>query len=171
MKNTWPNYPEIADEIREVLPALVMMEQVVPESNDLRDADTTAEAPPSVRQVGEYRILRELGRGGMGVVYEAEQESLQRRVALKILPRELLSSSHNVERFKREARAAARMHHTNIVPVFEVGQAGETVFYTMQLIHGQGAERGHRGFASAASRSDRLRVRRATPSAKSRRRP
>lgn len=60
----------------------------------------------------------------MGVVYEAEQKSLQRRVALKILPRELASSPEAMDRFRREARAAARMHHTNIVPVFEVGQDG-----------------------------------------------
>lgn len=131
-------HPEIADEIREVFPALVMMEQVIPVSDDLREADTVVQERTPLRQLGEYRILRELGLGGMGVVYEAEQESLQRRVALKVLTRELSTSKNALERFQREARAAARMHHTNIVPVFEVGQEGDTVFYTMQLIHGQG---------------------------------
>ncbi len=130
-------YPDLANEIRDIFPALVMMKQVAPQDDDLRETGnaTVASAPP--QQLGEYRILRELGRGGMGVVYEAEQESLQRRVALKILPRELASSPNAMERFKREARAAARMHHTNIVPVFEVGLEADFAFYTMQLIRGQ----------------------------------
>jgi serine/threonine protein kinase len=69
-------------------------------------------------QVGDYRIIREIGRGGMGVVYEAEPESLGRRVALKVLP-------SPVARFRREARASARLRHTGIVPVFDVGQDRE----------------------------------------------
>src|SRR5262249_29520943 len=91
-------------------------------------------------QVGDYRVIREVGRGGMGVVYEAEQVSLGRRVALKILPAAVAKDRKALERFRREARAAARLHHTNIVPVFEVGQDGEVVFYAMQFIHGQGLD-------------------------------
>src|SRR5262249_23982640 len=84
---------------------------------------------------------REVGRGGMGIVYEAEQESLRRRVALKVLARPATRDGMLVERFQREARSAARLHHTNIVPVFEVGQAGEVLYYAMQFIPGQGLDR------------------------------
>ncbi len=76
----------------------------------------------------------------MGVVYEAEQISLGRRVALKVLPRQVSGDRMVRERFRREARAAARLHHTNIVPVFEVGQDRDVRFYAMQFIQGQGLE-------------------------------
>ena len=76
----------------------------------------------------------------MGVVYEAEQVSLGRRVALKVLPGTWPSDRKALERFRREAKAAARLHHTNIVPVFEVGQDGDVVFYAMQFIQGQGLD-------------------------------
>ena len=92
--------------------------------------------PPS-KQIGDYRILRQIGRGGMGVVYEAEQISLGRRVALKVLPERASSDRMILERFRREARAAARLHHTNIVPVYDVGQDGDVRFYAMQFIQGQ----------------------------------
>jgi len=91
-------------------------------------------------RLGEFRLLREIGRGGMGVVYEAEQESLGRRVALKVLPAHLLTDAQQVRRFEREARSAAKLHHTNIVPVFGVGQHEGTHFYVMQLIQGQGLD-------------------------------
>ena len=93
-----------------------------------------------LRRLGDYRILREIGRGGMGVVYEAEQVSLGRRVALKVLPGQVAGDRKALERFRREAQAAARLHHTNIVPVFEVGQDGEVAFYAMQFIQGQGLD-------------------------------
>ena len=96
--------------------------------------------PPPPRQFGDYRILREIGRGGMGVVYEAEQVSLGRRVALKVLPGQASSDRMIRERFRREARAAARLHHTNIVPVFEVGQDGDVRYYAMQFIQGMGLD-------------------------------
>ncbi len=93
--------------------------------------------PPDLEEVGGYRILGEIGRGGMGVVYEAEQKSLGRRVALKVLPHRSHLSENARSRFLREARAAASMHHTNIVPVFEVGDEDDHFFYAMQLIQGQ----------------------------------
>jgi serine/threonine protein kinase/Tfp pilus assembly protein PilF len=91
-------------------------------------------------RIGDYHILREIGRGGMGVVYEAEQISLGRRVALKVLPRHALLDAAGLERFRREARAAARLHHTNIVPVFGTGEEGGTHYIAMQLIPGAGLD-------------------------------
>src|SRR5207253_4453916 len=88
----------------------------------------------------EYRILREVGRGGMGIVYEAVQESLGRHVALKVLSSHALLPSTHLERFRREARAAARLHHTNIVPVFGVGEHEGVHYYAMQFIAGQGLD-------------------------------
>ena len=76
----------------------------------------------------------------MGVVYEAEQVSLGRRVALKVLPGHVAGDRKALERFRREAKAAARLHHTNIVPVFEVGRDGEVAYYAMQFIQGQGLD-------------------------------
>ena len=87
--------------------------------------------------LGDFRLLGEIGRGGMGVVYEAEQVSLGRRVALKVLPLAATLDSRRLQRFHNEARAAAGLHHTNIVPVFAVGQASGVHFYAMQLIEGQ----------------------------------
>ena len=75
----------------------------------------------------------------MGVVYEAEQVSLGRRVALKLLPSQSRLDPKHRGRFEREARAAARLHHTNIVPVFGVGEDDGTPYYVMQFIHGRWA--------------------------------
>ena len=95
---------------------------------------------PKLERLGEFRILGMIGRGGMGVVYRAEQESLGRKVALKVLPASALLTSEHVVRFKREAQAAARLHHTNIVPVYGVGEDCGVHFYVMQYIEGQGLD-------------------------------
>jgi serine/threonine protein kinase len=135
-------YPDLAADIRDLFPALVQIEKLKPA------ADTTGEhqlpatpAPTKLERLGEYRILREVGRGGMGVVYEAEQESLGRHVALKILPSSALLNPTYLARFRREAKAAGRLHHTNIVPVFGVGEADGVPFYAMQFIHGEGLDK------------------------------
>ena len=83
------------------------------------------------RTVSHYRILERIGDGGMGVVYEAVQLSLGRRVALKVLLHHPLRDDTWVERFRREARAAGRLHHTNIVPVYGTGQEGRLYFFAM----------------------------------------
>ncbi len=130
-------YPKLAEEIRELFAAMVKVEQV-DERRIEPESDERAPGPiKSLQQIGDYRILGEIGRGGMGVVYEAEQVSLGRRVALKVLPRHVAVDRTTLERFRREARAAARLHHTNIVPVYEVGQDGDLRFYAMQFIQGQ----------------------------------
>src|SRR5262249_52088748 len=79
----------------------------------------------------------EIGRGGMGVVYEAEQRSLNRRVALKVLPLAAALDARQLQRFQLEAQAAACLHHNNIVPVFTVGTEGGVPFYAMQFIEGR----------------------------------
>ena len=88
------------------------------------------------KRLGEFEITRELGRGGMGVVYEAVQTSLGRRVALKVLGPGLGLTPRAVDRFRREAAAAAKLHHTNIVPVYATGEHDGTHFYAMELIDG-----------------------------------
>lgn len=100
----------------------------------------TADRPNSPNQLGDYRIVREIGRGGMGIVYEAEQVSLGRHVALKVLPRELIKNAKLRTRFEREAKAAAKLHHTNIVPVFGVGEDDNQCYYVMQYIQGMGLD-------------------------------
>jgi tRNA A-37 threonylcarbamoyl transferase component Bud32 len=133
-------FPQYAAEIEELFPALVVMEQLKPAGGDLTGASDTpkAEDVPPRECLGDYRILREVGRGGMGVVYEAEQQALGRRVALKVLPRKLLADSKHRRRFEREARLAAKLHHTNIVPVFGVGEQDGVPYYVMQFIQGLG---------------------------------
>jgi serine/threonine-protein kinase len=142
IKEYCDRHPELADEIRDVFEALLMVEDLKPGSSDVSGSPGESGRADGKRleQVGDYRILCEIGRGGMGVVFEAEQQALGRRVALKVLPRTSAGDGPTQIRFQREARAAARMHHTNIVPVFDVGQDGEHLYYAMQLIHGQGLD-------------------------------
>src|SRR5262249_9908237 len=137
LKDYTDRYPELADEIRELFPAMVQVEHVKELCQDRDDSARAAAPTPPPSRVGDYRILREVGRGGMGVVYEAEQEALGRRGALKVLPWPVARDGTMLARFRREARASARLHHTNIVPVFDVGQDGEIRYYAMQFIHGQ----------------------------------
>jgi tetratricopeptide (TPR) repeat protein len=92
--------------------------------------------PDNPRRLGDFEIVRELGRGGMGVVYEARQVSLNRKVALKVLSGGLGLTGKAVQRFRREAEAAAKLHHTNIVPVYATGEQDDSHFYAMELIEG-----------------------------------
>jgi serine/threonine protein kinase len=89
------------------------------------------------RSIGEFRLVREIGRGGMGVVYEAVQTSLRRRVALKVLPPSASRDGKQLARFKNEAQSAAQIHHPNIVPVYAVGEADGVHYFAMQLIEGR----------------------------------
>src|SRR5436309_8555151 len=116
LKEYVDRHPELAADIREVFPAMAMMENIA-----LADESVAAQAsrepprPESPEQLGDYRIIREVGRGGMGVVYEAEQISLGRHVALKVMPNRSLVDGRQKPRFEREAKAAAKLHHTNLV--------------------------------------------------------
>src|SRR5262249_24115847 len=126
-------HPELADDIREFFPALVEMEQVKEGRGGVPESSPTGPLPPLAR-LRDYRILREVGHGGMGVVYEAVQISLGRHVALKVLPKPLLADARTKARFEREAKALAKLHHTNIVPVYGVGEEGGLRYYAMQFI-------------------------------------
>jgi hypothetical protein len=137
-------HPELAEEIREFFGAVAMVENLAPAASESTGGARSG-APSGMRTkvvppftlLGDYRILKEIGRGGMGVVYEAEQVSLGRHVALKVLPLHVAKDARLLERFRREVRAAAKLHHSNIVPVFEAGEADDVRFYAMQYIQGQ----------------------------------
>jgi eukaryotic-like serine/threonine-protein kinase len=128
-------YPEAADLLRKVLAAL---ELVGPAQLSGPGLPETATEPAGT--LGDFRILREVGKGGMGIVYEAEQISLRRRVALKVLPFAATMDPRQLQRFQNEARAAACLHHPHIVPVYFVGCERGVHFYAMQFIDGQSLE-------------------------------
>jgi|GEM_PF-860572 len=143
LKEYIDRHPELAAEIKEVFPAMALMENVALTDESLTgDATGPTTLPESTppQQLGDYRILREVGRGGMGIVYEAEQVSLGRHVALKVLPRQMFIDDGQRRRFEREAKAAAKLHHTNIVPVFGVGEHDGLPYYVMQFIQGLGLD-------------------------------
>ncbi|HOW18275.1 MAG TPA: serine/threonine-protein kinase, partial [Phycisphaerae bacterium] len=127
-------YPQIAAVIREVFPALQVMPAPAVTGAELEDLSAAGQSVAGI--LGDYRLIREVGRGGMGVVYEAEQISLGRRVALKVLSFAAVLDSKQLQRFKNEAQAAAQLHHTNIVPVFSVGCERGVHYYAMQYIEG-----------------------------------
>ena len=124
-------HPEIASIIRQVFPALALLDspQSAPQSPEIRD-----DVVPG--QLGDFRIVQEIGRGGMGVVYEAEQISIGRRVALKVLPFASMLDKKQLNRFKNEARAAGSLDHPHIVSVHSVGDERGVHYYTMQLVEG-----------------------------------
>src|SRR5947207_4377447 len=132
-------HPQLADDIREFFPAMVEMEQVKEDRQEVSKPTASGPLPP-LERLGDFRIIREIGHGGMGVVYEAEQVSLGRHVALKVLPKQLLLDARTKQRFEREARAAAKLHHTNIVPVFGIGEHDGLPYYVMQFIPGLGLD-------------------------------
>ena len=139
--------PELAPRIRRVFPALMAMESVALVVSDESGSEPCA-GTLSTRyiRIGDYQIIRQIGQGGMGVVYLAEQTGTERLVALKILPEHVAGSDENRERFEKEARATARLQHPNIVPIFEFG-IGEAVsasgdatnlyYFSMQYVKGR----------------------------------
>ena len=132
-------HPELAEEIRELFPTIAVTERLKVKQARSSDGRATL-GPARLERLGDFRIIREIGRGGMGVVFEAEQESLGRRVALKVLPRQVLPDEKHLKRFEREARIAANLHHTNIVEVFGVGEQDGFHYYVMQYIRGVGLD-------------------------------
>src|SRR6266849_7972441 len=143
-------YADIATELSQCLDALNFVYEAAPKfqesalepagllptSEVFRTSDVSADAQPPL-PLGDYQIIREIGRGGMGVVYEAIQLSLGRRVALKVLPLAGALDARQLQRFKNEAHAAAHLQHQNIVPVYFVGCERGVHFYAMQFVEGQ----------------------------------
>jgi serine/threonine protein kinase len=127
------DYPELADQLRECLDGLDLIHGA---ASDLCGA-AGGEEQSLPQALGDFRILREIGRGGMGVVYEAEQLSIGRRVALKVLPFAAMLDRQQLNRFKNEARAAGTLNHPNIVAVHSVGCDRGVHYYAMELVEGQ----------------------------------
>lgn len=158
-------HPDLADELRPYLDSLRFLHGATCDMRSDRSSSNRANAVPGEadesrgRQIGEYRLTREIGRGGMGIVYEAHQKSLNRRVALKILPFAAVLDQRQISRFRTEAQAAAQLHHPHIVPVFAVGQERGVYYYAMQYIDGQSLDEAiadlRRGIDERGGRSTR----------------
>lgn len=126
-------YPELAEQIRRVIPAL----ELVGSSSSSATGGAASREFSAPQRLGDFQIIRELGRGGMGVVYEAEQLSMGRRVALKVLPFAAMVQAQALQRFRNEVRAAAALTHDHIVSVYSIGEERGVHYYAMQLIRGQ----------------------------------
>ena len=133
-------HSEFATELRNLLPVAEVLAGLSGQAISRPSSDSPA-IDPLTGTLGDFRLLRELGRGGMGIVYEAEQISLGRRVAVKVFPFAALLDSRQLERFKTEARTAAMLQHPNIVKVLSVGSDRGVHFYAMELIRGQSLAR------------------------------
>lgn len=133
------DHPDYLQTLQELLPLLLIYEH----ENDSAVSKKSNNESQDERfpKIPDYFIRQEIGRGGMGIVYEAEQLSLGRPVALKVLPNQQSTDEIAVQRFQREARSAAGLHHSNIVPVFEVGESNGNFYYAMQHIVGEGVDK------------------------------
>ena len=137
-------YPHRGNHLLELLKSIRWIQLAARDLDDQRTKASSTTAPGSYlflngdkpTVLGDFRLIREIGRGGMGIVYEGEQISLSRRVAVKILPPSSFLDERQVARFAMESQAAAQLQHPNIVPVFAVGCENGIYFYSMQLIDG-----------------------------------
>ncbi len=132
--------PKLESELRELLPVIHQLERAR-QTHVQRPGGLASLGAARPDRLGDFEFVRQIGRGGMGVVFEAVQKSLGRRVALKVLPKSLLTDDAQLKRFEREARTAGSLHHTNIVPVFGVGEDQGFHYYVMQRIDGRGLDR------------------------------
>jgi len=144
-------HPELKDELRQLWAAAQMADAVAMRASSVSgDGGRPAAPGPTIprffagasdvdlpRQFGDYELIQELGRGGMGVVYKARQLSLDRIVALKLILRGEFASAEEQTRFQKEAEAAARLEHPNIVPIYQVGSYGGQLFFSMKYVAGQ----------------------------------
>jgi len=141
-------HSEFAEELADFLACRQRVESIVAPLRDStavgqafqpdgKDGKDDKDRKPDLRQLGDFRLIREIGRGGMGIVYEAEQLSLGRRVAVKVLPFAAALDPKQLHRFQNEAQTAAWLHHPNIVPVYAVGCEAGVHYFAMQLIHGR----------------------------------
>ena len=136
-------YADIAEELAACLDSLTFLHSAAAQmkGSSATSAGSTGSSPAvdvaTAQPLGDFKLVREIGRGGMGVVYEAMQLSLGRRVAVKVLPLAATLDARHLQRFRNEAQTAAQLHHTNIVPVYAVGCERSVHYYAMQLIAGQ----------------------------------
>ena len=130
-------HPELAVQLRAYLGGLQLLQDAAAGFAGGEEESARNAQPSGPRRLGDFELLEEIGRGGMGVVYRARQVSLNRQVALKVLPFAAVLDSKQIARFKNEAHAAAQLHHPNIVPVHAIGQERGVHYYAMQYIDGQ----------------------------------
>ncbi len=138
-------YPALAEELEEVLASAAMIERLKQAEPAGSGNGSLASRLPRIERLGDYRIIEEIGRGGMGHVMLGVHESLGRRVAIKILPPQFAGNEKHCERFRREAQAAANLHHPNIVSVFGAGRSEGYHYYVMDFIDGMGLNNVIRG--------------------------
>ena len=133
-------HPEHAELLRTILPSIALVERVSNDDSAQSKSSASHSLSPNANgrpsSLGDYEIVREIGRGGMGVVYEAIQRSLNRHVALKVISGLISGNAKHNARFRREAESAASLHHTNIVPIYGIGEDQGLQYYAMQLIDG-----------------------------------
>ncbi len=127
-------HPELAADLRVALAGVLRLEDAALAATGGHSETTVPE------RIGPYQVIRELGRGGMGIVYEAEDTTLARRVAIKLLPKAASQSAAYVERFRREAHAAARLEHENVVPIYGVGESSGQQYIVMKFVDGRGLD-------------------------------
>jgi serine/threonine protein kinase/tetratricopeptide (TPR) repeat protein len=152
----WINqYPEIADRLRVIYPTVVAMADWS-ESGLPCDIHSEGATALGGREIGDFHILQQIGRGGMGVVYEAQQLSIPRKVAVKILPLASLVDPRALQRFKNEVAAIATLEHPHIVSVYAIGEERGIHYYAMQLIRGQSLAAVIKELRNRAERDQRL---------------
>jgi tetratricopeptide (TPR) repeat protein len=135
-------HSEIADELRTFLSDRQGFQRLAARIAPTQIESSSRPTPElSGRRLGDFEIIREIGRGGMGIVYEARQLSLKRPVALKVMNSSLGLDERSVLRFRREAETAATLHHANIVPIFATGEEAGVYYYAMELIEGPSLDR------------------------------
>ncbi len=166
------DYPKYASEVAQFLEDRQLLEQVATEFGDVEPSHVAIRAYEQtldsnaagsdfsegdvVRYIGEYEILEEIARGGMGVVFKARQKKLNRIVALKMILAGRLADAADVERFQREAQAAGRLKHPNIVPVHEIGEHDGRHYFTMDFVDGPSLAEELREETLAARRAARI---------------
>jgi len=134
-------HPSLAEQIKSVFPAVLSLEKVKLGKREVGGDGRASLAGHQIKQLGDFEILRELGRGGMGIVFAARQESLGRIVAIKVLPKQSLLDEADLVRFHREAKLTAAMHHSNIVPVYGTGDFDGSHYLVMQLVDGDSLDK------------------------------